>query len=164
MINYFDRIAPFLTVNEAKEVLETTFDSRRWLNVWGLASDTLLDQYASCNEAVCPVRVVMGNGETWIVDSQGCDEFEITADSTPVARQRAAAQLGNLVFADFGNKRPRDPDPVAVFARTDDRDGRSGVVVVFRSWLHTEAFIRVPSPKGDLADGDESSFLRLYGA
>src|SRR5688572_1915004 len=94
MIDYFDRVSPFVTVSLAQIVIHSSkVGKKRWRAVWGLASDTLLEQTASCNEAVRPVRIVVGDGEAWIIDSQCRYEFQIAVDSSPVARQRAAAQF-----------------------------------------------------------------------
>ena|SRR5688500_10098745 len=130
----------------------------RWVQVadqsWLLGASMWVRKNASGNKAVRPVSVLVQHGETWAVDSQRGDEFQVAVYSTPVTGQGRSAQLCRLCLINAVHECTRYPDAEAVLTCIDHCDGEPCVVVVFDGWDDAVALVGVPGPQGDLADPD----------
>jgi len=130
----------------------------RWVQVgtqfWLLGASIWLRENASGYQAVRPVSILVQDGETWAVDSQRGDEFQVAVYSTPVTGQRGSAQLCRLCLVNAIHDCASYPDAEAVLTCVDHCDAGACVVIVFDGWDDAVRLVGVARPDGDLADAD----------
>lgn len=147
--------SPLGTDGVRQERVDSTPVAPRWTahdgGLWLIAGAVQI-QHTGGHKRIRPVAVLLKDGETWAVNGQSGDEFQVAVHATPVAGQWRTPKFGCLCVGDPVDECTCYPHPEAVLTCVDHGDCESCVVVVFDGWDDAEGLVRVTGAQRQLAN------------
>lgn len=153
-----DGLGSFSPAHLGQEHVDSNPVAHRWTahagGLW-LLSAAIRVKHTGGHKAVRPVDILMQDGETWAVDRQSSDQFQVAVHATPVAGQWRTPKLGCLCLGNPLDECSRYPHAEAVLTCVDHCHREPCVVVVFDGWDDTEGLVRVTGAQRQLANTED---------